>query len=174
MQKKMGYEKRIEAIRLWEEEHLTTNAIAKRFAVTPTVIQDLVDRFRWNGLEFLKEKRTEYSESFKNKIIEEIQEKTLSITQICAKNNLPRSTVGRWYKQIVLGESVSKKKDKNIINSKPPVSEERIEEIRKKYKNIDNKEMRELLEQNYYLQMENDILKKLATLTLQEQEEKQK
>ena len=48
------------------------------------VIQDLVDRFRWNGLECLKEKPTEYSESFKKKIIEEIQEKTLSITQIYA------------------------------------------------------------------------------------------
>lgn len=56
---------------------------------------------------------------------------------------------------------------KNLITSEEAAA------IREKFKDVKDPEIRKIMEKNYWLEMENETLKKLEALTQNQQEKKQ-
>ena len=104
-----------------------------------------------------------YSKEFKEKVQSELRNK-VSINYLKAKYNLSPSTLKQWSVECGMAE---KKSVRRII------SREELNALQEKYKGTKDPEIKELLEQLEYAKMENDILKKLATLVQARKEKEQ-
>ena len=121
-------------------------------------------RVRVNGIDGLRTRRTAspYSEEFKEKVQLELRNKA-PINFLRAKYHLSPSTLQRWRLEC----GMAKKSVTRII------TREELNALQEKHKGTKDSEIKELLEQLEYAKMENDILKKLATL-VQARKEKER
>lgn len=166
MQRVYSFETRLECVRLFEEENLTTGKIAKKFGIVHSLVERWLEIYKYNGIEGLKTKTRyrKYDESFKSKIIEQVKVQKIPYTRVAAINNLATSTVLRWVIQSSEGRKMNGKK--KLITTEEAAA------IRKKFKHIKDPEIRQIMEKNYWLELENEALKKFQALTQDQQEKK--
>lgn len=166
MQKEFSYEERLNAVLLHIEQKEKICDIAKQVGTSETIIQRWIRLYNSHSAEGLKSKpnKIRYTESFKEMVRDDFKKNKLSILQTAIKYQLSDSTIARWCVQYSGGNKMSK--NYSFIDS------EEAAEIRKRYKNTKDPELKKILERNEYLEMENVILKKLRALTEQQENEK--
>lgn len=167
MQRVFSFEIRLEAVRLHEEEDLSPGAIAKKIGTVHSVVERWLKLYKYNGIGGLKTKdyNQQYDDDLKSKAIEQVTVQNIPYTRVAAMNNLSPSTVKRWVIESTKGLKLNGKK--NLITSEEAAA------IREKFKHVKNPEIRKIMEKNYWLEMENEALKKLEALTQNQQEKKQ-
>ena len=167
MQRVFSFETRLEAVRLHEEEDLSSYEIAKRIGTCHSVVERWLKIFKFNGIEGLKIKNynQHYDDDFKKKIIEQVTVQNIPYSRVGPMNRLSPSTVKRWVIQSTKGLKLNGKK--NLITSEEAAA------IREKFKHVKDPEIRKIMEKNYWLEMENEALKKLEALTQDQQKKKQ-
>lgn len=167
MQRVFSFEIRLECIRLYEEENLSPGAIAKKIGTVHSVVERWLKLYKYNGIEGLKIKdyNQQYDDDLKSKVISQVTVQNIPYTKVAAMNNLSPSTVKRWVIKSTKGLKLNGKK--NLITSEEAAA------IREKFKHVKDPEIRKIMEKNYWLEMENEALKKLKALTQNQQEKKQ-
>lgn len=166
MQRIFSIETRLEVVRLYEEEKLSPGMIAKKIGTVHSVVERWLKLYKYNGIEGLKIKEYHqvYDEELKSKVINQVIVQNIPYTRAAAMNNLSPSTVKRWVVESTKGLKMNGKK--NLIMS------EEAAEIREKFKHIEDPEIRKIMEKNYWLELENEALKKLQALTQEKREKK--
>jgi len=167
MNKVFSYETRLEAVRLREEEDYSICAIAKKIGTCNSAIERWLNLYKFNGIEGLKIKdyNQNYDDDFKAKVIEQVTVKKIPYTRVGTMYKLSPSTVKRWVIQSTKGLKLNGKK--NLITSEEAAA------IREKFKHVKDPEIRKIMERNYWLEMENEALKKSEALTQDQQKKKQ-
>ena len=167
MQRVFSYETRLEAVRLHEEENLSPGAIAKKIETCHSVVERWLRLYKYNGIEGLriKDYNQHYDDDLKSKAIKQVTVLNIPYTRVAAMNNLSPSTVKRWVIQLTKGLKLNGKK--NLITSEEAAA------IREKFKHVKDPEIRKIMERNYWLEMENEALKKSEALTQDQQKKKQ-
>ena len=165
MNKTFSLEMRLEAIRLHEEENLSVVEIAKKFGTCHSVVERWLDRYKYNGIEGLKIKNLyqQYNDDFKKTIIDLVTNQKCSKTKVAAMYGLSEGTIRKW---------VLKSKGINVSQKKNLITAEEAAAIREKFKHIEDPEIRKILEKKYWLELENEALKKLQALTQNQQKKK--
>ena len=166
MQRIFSFETRLEVVRLFEEEKLSPGMIAKKIGTVHSVVERWLKLYKYNGIEGLKIKEYNqvYDEELKSKVINQVVVQNIPYTRAAAMNNLSPSTVKRWVVESTKGLKMNGKK--NLITS------EEAAEIREKFKHIEDPEIRKIMEKNYWLELENEALKKSEALTQNQQKKK--
>lgn len=167
MQKIFSFETRLEVIRLYEEENLSSRMIAKKIGTVHSVVERWINLYKYNGIDGLKIKNyyQVYDEKLKSKVINQVTVQNIPYTRVAAINNLSSSTVKRWVVESTKGLKMNGKK--NMITSEEAAA------IREKFKHVKDPEIRKIMEKNYWLELENEALKKLEALTQKQQKKKQ-
>lgn len=167
MNKVFSFETRLEAVRLHEKEKLSAQTIAEKIGTCHSVVERWLNLFKYNGIEGLKLKdfNQYYDENLKTKVINQVIIQNIPYTRVAAMNNLSSSTVKRWVIQSTKGLKLNGKK--NLITSEEAAA------IREKFKHVKDPEIRKIMEKNYWLELENEALKKLEALTQNQQKKKQ-
>jgi transposase len=166
MQRLHSFETRLECIRLFEEENLTPGKIAKKMGIVHSLVERWLDIYKYNGIEGLKIKTRSprYDENLKSKIIDQVLVQKIPYTRVASIYNLSSSTVQRW---------VIQSSERPKMNGKKKlITTEEAAAIRKKFKHIKDPEIRQIMEKNYWLELENEALKKFQALTQDQQEKK--
>jgi len=166
MQKIFSYETRLEVIRLYEEEKLSPGMIAKKIGTVHSVVERWIKLYKYNGTDGLKIKKYNqvYDEELKSKVINQVSVQNIPYTRVAAMNNLSPSTVKRWVVESTKGLKMNGKK--NMITSEEAAT------IREKFKHVKDPEIRKIMEKNYWLELENEALKKSEALTQNQQKKK--
>ena len=166
MQKNYSFETRLEVIRLYEEEKLSPGMIAKKIGIVHSVVERWIKLYKYNGTDGLKIKEYNqvYDEEFKSKVINQVSVQNIPYTRVAAMNNLSPSTVKRWVVESTKGLKMNGKK--NMITSEEAAA------IREKFKHVKDPEIRKIMEKNYWLELENEALKKSEALTQNQQKKK--
>jgi transposase len=166
MQKPFSFETRLEAIRLHEEENLSSEKIAKKIGTVHSVVERWIHKYKYHGIEGIKIKNfyQEYDDDFKEKILELVTVQKIPYTRVAAMKNLSPSTIKRWLVKSTKGINMNGKK--NIITAEEAAA------IREKFKHVKDPEIRKIMEKNYWLELENEALKKLQALTQDQQKQK--
>ena len=167
MQRIFSYETRLEVIRLYEEEKLSPGMIAKKIGTVHSVVERWIKLYKYNGTDGLKIKEYNqvYDEELKSKVINQVSVQNIPYTRVAAMNNLSPSTVKRWVIKSTKGLKMNGKK--NMITSEEAAA------IREKFKHVKDPEIRKIMEKNYWLELENEELKKSEALTQNQQKKKQ-
>jgi len=166
MQRIFSYETRLEVIRLYEEEKLSPGMIAKKIGTVHSVVERWIKLYKYNGTDGLKIKEYNqvYDEELKSKVINQVSVQNIPYTRVAAMNNLSPSTVKRWVVESTKGLKMNGKK--NMITSEEAAA------IREKFKHVKDPEIRKIMEKNYWLELENEALKKSEALTQNQQKQK--
>lgn len=166
MQRIFSYETRLEVIRLYEEEKLSPGMIAKKIGTVHSVVERWIRLYKYNGTDGLKikEYNQAYDEELKSKVINQVSVQNIPYTRVAAMNNLSPSTVKRWVVESTKGLKMNGKK--NMITSEEAAA------IREKFKHVKDPEIRKIMEKNYWLELENEALKKSEALTQNQQKKK--
>ena len=166
MQRIFSYETRLEVIRLYEEEKLSPGMIAKKIGTVHSVVERWIKLYKYNGTDGLKIKEYNqvYDEELKSKVINQVSVQNIPYTRVAAMNNLSPSTVKRWVVESTKGLKMNGKK--NMITSEEAAA------IREKFKHVKDPEIRKIMEKNYWLELENEALKKSEALTQNQQKTK--
>ena len=143
------------------------SSIEKKIGTVHSVVERWLKLYKYNGIESLKIKdyNQQYDDDLKSKVIEQVTVQNIPYTRVAAMNNLSPSTVKRWVIESTKGLKLNGKK--NLITSEEAAA------IREKFKHVKDPEIRKIMEKNYWLEMENEALKKLEALTQNQQEKKQ-
>lgn len=167
MQRIFSFETRLEVVKLHEEGNLSPGAIASKIGTCHSVVERWLKLYKYNGMEGLKikEYNQHYDDGFKTKVTNQVILQNIPYTKVAAMNNLSPSTVKRWVVQSTKELKLNGKK--NLITSEEAAA------IREKFKHVKDPEIRKIMEKNYWLEMENEALKKLEALTQSQQEKKQ-
>ena len=167
MQRVFSFETRLEAVRLHEEENLSPGMIAKKIGTVHSVVERWIKLYKFNGINGLKIKEYHqvYDEELKSIVINQVTVQKIPYTRVAAMNNLSPSTVKRWVIKSTKGLKMNGKK--NMITSEEAAA------IREKFKHVKDPEIRQIMEKNYWLELENEALKKSEALTQNQQKKKQ-
>ena len=167
MQRVFSYETRLEAVRLNEQENLSPGTIAKKIGTCHSVVERWLNLYRYNGIEGLriKDYNQHYDDEMKSKVINQVTAQKIPYTKVAAMNKLSSSTVKRWVIESTKGLKMNGKR--NLITSEEAAA------IREKFKHVKDPEIRKIMEKNYWLELENEALKKLQALTQDQQGKKQ-
>ncbi|MCQ2598717.1 MAG: helix-turn-helix domain-containing protein, partial [Treponema sp.] len=153
---------KLQVVRMYDEGKEGCWKIAQKMGIHPSMVHRWVSKYHSMGEEGLENRRThpKYTEDFKQKVKKEIRE-NVSVNSLVCKYNLSPSTIRRW--RVECGMSEEK-----------IITDEELEQLRRKFKNTKDPDIKLLLEKLEYAKMENDILKKLATLVRARKGRKQK
>lgn len=168
MNKEFTFEERLEAVRLYEEDRLSPARIARKLGTVHSAVERWISLYKYNGEEGIKVKPyyKRYGKDFIDRIKKEVLEEKLPYTRVAAMHNLSSSTVRRWCVEYGGGSAMG--------GNKAVISGEEAAEIRAKYRNTKDPELRKLLEKNEWLEMENEALKKFHALVQEHEEKKQR
>lgn len=153
---------KLQVVKMYDEGKEGSWKIAQKMCIHPSLVHRWVSKYNSLGEEGLKNRRSnpKYTEDFKRKVKKEIMEK-VSVNSLVCKYNLSPSTIRRW--RVECGMSEEK-----------IITDNELEQLRQKFKNTKDPNIKLLLEKLEYAKMENDILKKLGTLVRARKEKKQK
>lgn len=168
---KYTYEFKLRCVEEVLKKHQTLVATAKENDVALTGLKWWIRCYIALGKEGLlpSQKNTNYSITFKLKVLQAIEKKTLSLGQACLIFNIPaRSTIISWQRRYAK-EGLAGLKLKRIGR---PVSMNIKRKKRKSNQPLSREE--ELLRELEYLRAENEILKKFNALVQAEQAKQNK
>ena len=166
--RKFSLETRLRAVKRIIDNHFSYPQVCDEFGVCITQLQRWVRFYQLHGLEGLKFKSNNYTGDFKLHVLQEMEKRSLSLSETCLRFNIPSdSTLAAWinkYKHYGISglyqdnrgrpKTMSSKKSKTK-KQKPLTREDELE--------LENKSLR----------AELDYLKKLEAL-IQEEEAKKK
>ena len=154
MNKKYSVEFKMKVVQEYLKGEKGSGVLGHELGIHPSIILNWYNLYKQHGIEGLKTRTTNpaYSNVFKEKVKAELRNK-VSINFLKTKYRLSPSTLKRWSVECGMAKSVTR-----------IISRDELNALKEKHKNTDNSEIKELLEQLEYAKMENDILKKLATL----------
>lgn len=168
---KYTYEFKLRCVEEVLKKHQTVVATAKENDVALTGLKWWIRCYIALGKDGLlpSQKNTNYSITFKLKVLQAIEKKTLSLGQACLTFNIPaRSTIISWQRRYAK-EGLAGLKLKPIGR---PVSMNIKRKKRKSNQPLSREE--ELLRELEYLRAENEILKKFNALVQAEQAKQNK
>jgi len=160
---------KLAVVRYIVEEGHTQREAAEKYGVSLTPVGKWVNLYRQHGEEGLKsrnlwDRQQCFTGEFKLRVLEYMVEHQLSYTQTAAVFCIDVVTVSKWAK-------LYWKEGAQALLGKRPV-------VKKQPKNkgteISQQEMKRLQEENLYLRMENDYLKKLNALIQKEEKSAKK
>lgn len=165
MNKYYSTEFKLKVVQEYLKREKGSSILAHEMNIHPSMVLNWYHLYEHHGIEGLKTRKTNsaYSKEFKEKVQFELRNK-VSINYLKVKYNLSPSTLKRWSVECGMAE---KKAVRRII------SREELDALQEKHKGTKDPEIKELLEQLEYAKMENDILKKLATLVQARKEKEQ-
>ena len=163
MNKKYTTEFKLKVVQEYQKGEKGSTILGQELNIHPSMVLSWYHLYEEHGIEGLQTRRTNpsYSKEFKEKVQVELRNK-VSINYLKTKYRLASSTLKRWGVECGMAKTV-----KRII------SREELNALQEKHKGTKNPEIKELLEQLEYAKMENDILKKLATLVQARKEKEQ-
>jgi len=163
MNKKYTTEFKLKVVQEYQKGEKGSTILGQELNIHPSMVLSWYHLYEEHGIEGLQTRRTNpsYSKEFKEKVQVELRNK-VSINYLKTKYRLASSTLKRWSVECGMAKTV-----KRII------SREELNALQEKHKGTKNPEIKELLEQLEYAKMENDILKKLATLVQARKEKEQ-
>lgn len=159
---KLTYEDKKEIVRLYEDERLGCQIIAKKFNVSNSTINIIIRKYHIHGEESIeKNKNRTYSPEFKLEVITRALNGE-SKTSLIIEYDISKSQIISWlnnYEKLGYDGLVNKPKGR-------PTSMKKEEN---KTLDINDKDtvIEQLKKENYKLQCEVDALKKLRALVLQ-------
>ena len=164
MNKYYSTEFKLKVVQEYLKREKGSTILAHEMNIHPSMVLNWYHLYEQHGKDGLKTRRTKpsYSKEFKEKVQFELRNK-VSINYLRAKYHLSPSTLKRW--RVECG--MAKKTVTRVI------SREELNALQEKHKGTKDPEIKELLEQLEYAKMENDILKKLATLVQARKEKEQ-
>ncbi len=164
MNKHYSTEFKLKVVQEYLKGEKGSTILAHEMNIHPSMVLSWYHLYEQHGIDGLQTRRTNssYSKEFKEKVQFELRNK-VPINFLKAKYNLSPSTLKRWGVEC----GMAKKSVTRII------SREELDALQEKHKGTKDPEIKELLEQLEYAKMENDILKKLATL-VQARKEKER
>jgi len=168
---KHTYEFKLHCVEEVLKKHQSVVATAQGNGIALTCLKWWIRRYIAFGKEGLlpSQKNTNYSITFKLKVLQAIEKKTLSLGQACLTFNIPaRSTIISWQRRYA-EEGLAGLKLKPIGR---PVSMNIKRKKRKSNQPLSREE--ELLRELEYLRAENEILKKFNALVQAEQAKQNK
>ena len=162
MQRKFDVNFKLSVVQMYLKHDEELHVIAERMGIHPSVILDWVKLYQYHGEAGLKTRSShaKYGTAFKEKVKAEIRKKA-SINSLSMKYHISPSTVKRWKVECGMAEE-------KII------SDSELQELRKRFRNTDNPDIKLLMERLEYAKMENDVLKKLGTLVRARKEKERK
>lgn len=163
MNKKYTTEFKQKVVQEYQKGEKGSTILGHELNIHPSMVLSWYHLYEEHGIEGLQTRGTNpsYSKEFKEKVQVELRNK-VSINYLKTKYRLSPSTLKRWSVECGMAKSV-----KRII------SREELNALQEKHKDTKDSEIKELLEQLEYAKMENDILKKLATLVQARKEKEQ-
>ena len=162
MQRKFDVNFKLSVVQMYLRQEEEVQVIAEKMGIHHSLILDWVKLYQYHGEAGLKTRSThkKYDITFKEKVKTEIRKK-VSINSLSIKYHISPSTVKRWKVECGMAEE-------KII------SDSELQELRKRFKNTDNPDIKMLMERLEYAKMENDVLKKLGTLVRARKEKERK
>ena len=178
---KLSYEDKVEIIRLHNECGYGCTTISKKFEVAVSTIDDLIKQYNIHGeCALIKHKNRSYSVEEKLQIINRI-ESGESINSLANEYMMSDSIIHSWlnkYKNLGYdglkdkpkGRKPSMKKEENQIIDIDSIDPNDKDEIIRQQQIIIEQQKKE----KEYLEMENEVLKKLQTLVQQRKKQQTK
>lgn len=161
-----NYEFKLRCVNEVLKNHQSLNVIAKENDIGTTSLKDWIRKYLKFGNEGLLpiQKNANYSIAFKLKVLQSIESKSLSLSQVCLTFNIPTSSIIRRWQRKYAKEGLAGLKPKPKGR---PISMNFKRKQRKTDKQLTREE--ELLKELEYLRAENEILKKFNALVQAEQ-----
>lgn len=161
---KLTIEDKIKIIEL-REKGISYRTIAKQFNVPNSTIKKIYDKYKIHGIEGIKHpfKNKKYSAEFKLEIIDRVFQGETK-TCLAAEYNLPGAgTIVSWMKKYEKLGYNGLEGRQGRLRGRPKI----MTEEEKKNTPLNNEEREELIrlrKEKEYLEMENEVLKKLDAL----------
>lgn len=154
MNKKYSVEFKLKVVQEYQKGEKGSWLLGHEMGIHPNMVLHWYNIYKQHGAEGLRPRATNpaYSEDFKEKVKAEIQ-RNVPFTALSEKYHLSPSTIKRWSVECGMDKTVRK-----------VISREELNALHEKHKNTKDPVIKELLEQLEYARMENEFLKKLATL----------
>lgn len=184
---KLTFEDKIEIVRLYKDENISINELAKKYKVYSSTIKLLISKSEQHSIKDLMHpaKRKTYTADFKLMIITEVY-KGASKTALAVKYNLPGpGTIVLWmnkYEELGYNGLIPKVKGRpksnmspkeeaktNVVIDSTPLTNSEREEYEKLKKNYEI-----LKKEKEQSDMEIDLLKKLNALVQQRKQQQRK
>lgn len=164
MNKKYSTEFKFKVVQEYQKGEKGSHILGHEMNIHPSMVLSWYHLYKQHGIDGLRTRRTAspYSKEFKERVQFELRNKA-PINFLRAKYHLSPSTLQRWRLEC----GMAKKSVTRII------TREELNALQEKHKGTKDSEIKELLKQLEYAKMENDILKKLATL-VQARKEKER
>lgn len=159
---KYSKEFKLEVIEYYKNHSDGVFTVAKHFGIpSRTVVVEWIKKYEKHGIAGLENKNPTYDGKFRIKVVEYMHKNKLSCTQTAIDFNLSSHTiVSRWDKiyQKEGPQALLKNNRKGLKNKM--ISKNQLKKPRK----INNDNIKDLIEENERLRMENAYLKKLQAL----------
>jgi transposase len=166
---KYNYEFRLKCVQAVLDGHRGIKAVAKEKGIQHTLLRLWVMFYEAYGKSGLQSRRNQkYDLAFKLKVVKALDTEQLSLRSAAVRFNIPSdSVILGWQKAFrQSGEAGLISKPKGRAKMKQPIKRK----PRKSSKPLSREE--ELLQENYYLRAENELLKKLQALAQMNKKQK--
>lgn len=165
---KFSVRTRVQAVKSIIDKHYSYSQVCDEYGVCRTQLQRWVRFYQLHGLEGLKFKSNHYTGDFKLQVLQEMEKRSLSLSETCLKFNIPSDSIlVTWVNKYEHYGISGLYKD----NRGRPKTMSSQKTKKKKQKPLTREEELEL--ENKSLRAELDYLKKLQAL-IQEEEAKKK
>ena len=164
--KKYSIELKKKVIKEYEETEISLNKLARKYEIkSPKSIRERIRKYEIYGLSGIENPKTlKYPSDLKQNVIKCALTEDLNFRELADKFEIRNpKTVSEWVRKF--------QKEKNFpkINLTIDFKEEYLEmKKNNKKKDYSEKEIQEILQENLYLRIENDYLKELRRLELEE------
>ena len=164
--KKYSIELKKKVIKEYEETEISLNKLARKYEIkSPKSIRERIRKYEIYGLSGIENPKTlKYPSDLKQNVIKCALTEDLNFRELADKFEIRNpKTVSEWVRKF--------QKEKNFpkINLSIDLKEEYLDmKKNNKKKDYSEKEIQEILQENLYLRIENDYLKELRRLELEE------
>lgn len=164
--KKYSIELKKKVIKEYEETEISLNELARKYEIkSPKSIRERIRKYKLYGLSGIESPKTlKYPSDLKQNVIKCALTEDLNFRELADKFEIRNpKTVSEWVRKF--------QEEKNFpkINLTIDFKEEYLEmKKNNKKKDYSEKEIQEILQENLYLRIENDYLKELRRLELEE------
>lgn len=165
--KKYSIELKKKVIKEYEETEISLNELARKYEIkSPKSIRERIRKYKLYGLSGIESPKTlKYPSDLKQNVIKCALTEDLNFRELADKFEIRNpKTVSEWVRKF--------QEEKNFpkINLSIDLKEEYLNMKKKnnRKKDYSEKEIQEILQENLYLRIENDYLKELRRLELEE------
>ena len=153
------YETRIQVVKAYLKGNTSIRDVAKKFNISPSAVHDWVSRYKIHGEEALTQSQVMYSGDFKLYVINYMHNNHMTIAQTARIfGSFSVNALKHW------NEVFMKEGEEGLLNMNPHMERMKRKRNIHSTKELENMTKEELLNENEFLRMENEYLKKLHAL----------